>query len=62
LLVGATAIEVIAAEVLIHRPVGGKDGGVDGHDRLLGAASSFDAVELGALTVRRPMLIHPLRL
>src|SRR6266853_1505149 len=53
LLVGGTAIEVIAAEVLIHRPVlkhvvdGGKDGGGDGHDRLLGAAPGFDAVELG---------------
>src|SRR5665213_3538501 len=53
LLVGGTAIEVIAAEVLIHRPIlehvvdGGKDGGGDGHYRLLGAAPGFDAVELG---------------
>src|SRR5580698_9269903 len=52
LLVGRVAIEVIAAEVLVHRPVlehvvdGGKDGGDDGHDRLLGAAPRFDAIEL----------------
>jgi hypothetical protein len=44
---------VIAAEVLVYRPVlehvvdGGKDRGGDGHDRLLGAAPGFDAVELG---------------
>src|SRR5487761_1094590 len=65
LLVGGTAIEVIAAEVFVHRPVlehvvdGGKDGGGDGHDRLLGAAPGFDAVELGLqvavfLFYRRP--------
>ena len=53
LLVGGTAIEVITAKVLVHRPVlehvvdGGKDGGGDSHDRLLGAAPGFDAVELG---------------
>src|SRR6202451_4230501 len=52
LLVGRTAIEVIGAEVLVHRPVlehvvdGGKDRGDDGHDRLLGAAPRFDAIEL----------------
>src|ERR1700688_2728555 len=40
---------MIAAEVFVDRPVlehvvdGGKDGGGDGHDRLLGAAPSFDA-------------------
>src|SRR5208282_831921 len=69
LLVGGTAIEVIAAEVLVHRPVlehvvdGGKDGGGDGHDRLLGAAPGFDAVELGLqvavfLFYRRPGALH----
>src|SRR5260370_24931992 len=69
LLVGRTAIEVIAAEVLVHRPVlehvvdGGKDGGGDGHDRLLGAAPRFDAVELGLqiavfLFYRRPGALH----
>src|SRR6266852_134851 len=53
LLVDGPALEVVAAEVLIHRAVlehvvdGGKDGGDDGHDRLLGAAPGFDAVELG---------------
>jgi hypothetical protein len=52
LLVGRTAIEVTAAEVLVHRPIlehvvdGGKDGGGDGHDRLFGAAPGFYAVEL----------------
>src|SRR5229473_5404969 len=69
LLVGRTAIEVIAAEVLVHRPVlehvvdGGKDGGDDGHDRLLGAAPGFDAIELGLqvavfLFYRRPGALH----
>src|SRR5258708_4292358 len=52
LLIGGTAIEVIAAEVLVHRAIlehvvdRGKDGGDDGHDRLLGAAPGFDAVKL----------------
>jgi len=65
LLVGGTAIEVIAAEVLVHRPVlehvvdGGEDRGCDGHDRLFGATPGFDAVELGLqvavfLSYRRP--------
>ena len=69
MLVGGTAIEVIAAEVFVHRPVlehvvdGGKDGGGDGHDRLLGAAPGFDAVELGLqvavfLFYRRPGALH----
>src|SRR6266853_4735676 len=69
LLVGRTAIEVIAAEVLVHRPVlkhvvdGGKDGGDDGHDGLLGAAPRFDAIELGLqvavfLFYRRPGALH----
>jgi hypothetical protein len=44
---------VIAAEVLVHRAVfehvvdDSKDRGRDGHDRLFGAATDFDAVELG---------------
>src|SRR4029077_8860843 len=44
---------MVAAEVVIHRAVlehvvdGGQDGGDDGHDRLLGAAPGFDAMELG---------------
>src|SRR5271169_780481 len=52
LLVGGTAIEVIAAEVLVHRPIlehvvdRGKDGRDDSHNRLLGAAPGFDAVKL----------------
>src|SRR5216683_368485 len=69
LLVGGTTIEVIAAEILICRPVlehvvdRGKDGGGDGHDRLLGAAPGFDAVELGLqvavfLFYRRPGALH----
>src|SRR4029077_21195730 len=69
LLVSGTAIEVITAEVLIHRPVlehvvdGGKDGGGDGHDRLLGATPNFYAVELGLqvavfLFYRRPGALH----
>src|SRR6266566_3579478 len=69
LLVSGTAIEVIAAEVLIHRPVlehvvdGGKDGGGNGHDGLVGAAPGFDAVELGLqvavfLFYRRPGALH----
>ena len=47
LLVGGTAMEVIAAEVLVHRAVlehvvdGGKDGGGDGHDRLLGGPAGL---------------------
>jgi hypothetical protein len=51
-LLGGTAIEVIAAEVLVHRPIlehvvdRGKDGRDDGHNRLLGAAPGFDAVKL----------------
>src|SRR6516162_7806813 len=46
-------IEVVGAEVLVHRSVlehvidGREDRGGDGHDRLLGAAPRFDAVELG---------------
>src|ERR1700719_5185982 len=53
LLVGGTAIEVIAAEVLVDRAVlehvvdGSKDRGGDGHDRLFGATAGFDAGELG---------------
>ena len=41
MLVGGTAIKVLASEMLIHRPVlehvvdGGKDRGGDGDDRLL---------------------------
>src|SRR5712671_3591908 len=69
LLIGGTAIEVIATEVLIHRPVlehvvdGGKDGGGNGHDGLLGAAPRFDAIELGLqvavfLFYRRPGALH----
>src|SRR6266849_492853 len=69
LLFGRTANEVIAAEVLVHRPVlehvvdGGKDGGDDGHDRLVGAAPRFDAIELGLqvavfLFYRRPGALH----
>src|SRR5439155_17844957 len=69
LLIRGTAIEVFATEVLIHRPVlehvvdRGKDGGGDGHDRLLGAAPGFDAVELGLqvavfLFYRRPGALH----
>src|SRR5229473_2259453 len=69
LLVGGTTIEVIAAEILICRPVlehvvdRGKVGGGDGHDRLLGAAPGFDAVELGLqvavfLFYRRPGALH----
>jgi hypothetical protein len=65
LLVGGTAIEVIAAEVLIHRPIlehvidGGKDRGGDGHDCLFGAAPDLDTVELSLqvavfLSYRRP--------
>src|SRR5258708_37980609 len=52
LLIGGTAIEVIAAEVLVHRAIlehvvdRGKDGGDHGHDRLLGAAPGFDAAKL----------------
>src|SRR6266481_3759551 len=48
LLVAGTAIEVISAEVLVHRPIfehvvdGGEDRGDDGHDCLLGAAPRFD--------------------
>src|SRR5215831_15254074 len=44
---------MVAAEVLIHRAVlehvvdGGQDRGDDGHDRLLGAAPGFEAIELG---------------
>jgi hypothetical protein len=40
-------MEVIAAEVLVHRAVlehvvdGGKDGGGDGHDRLLGGPAGL---------------------
>src|ERR1700681_1242147 len=60
---------MIAAEVFVDRPVlehvvdGGKDGGGDGHDRLLGAAPGFDAVELGLqvavfLFYRRPGALH----
>jgi hypothetical protein len=51
--IGGTSIEVIAAEVLVHRAVfehvvdRSKDGGRDGHDRLFGATTGFDAVELG---------------
>ena len=46
------SIEVIAAGVLVHRAVfehvdGSKDRGRDGHDRLFGATTGFDAVELG---------------
>ena len=62
---------MIAAEVLVHRPVlehvvdGGKNGGDDGHDRLLGAAPGFDAVELGQIAVflfyRRPGALHQRR-
>src|SRR5260370_41833813 len=69
LLVGGPALEVVAAEVLIHRAVlehvvdGGKDGGDDGHDRLLGAAPGFDTVELGLqvavfLFYRRPAALY----
>src|SRR6516165_5979508 len=69
LLIGGTAIEVIATEVLIHRPVlehvvdGGKDGGGNGHDGLVGAAPGFDAIELGLqvavfLFYRRPGALH----
>src|SRR5712671_580205 len=69
LLVDGPALEVVAAEVLIHRAVlehvvdGGKDGGDDGHDRLLGAAPGFDAVELGLhiaafLFYRRPAALN----
>jgi hypothetical protein len=47
------ALEMVAAEVVIHRAVlehvvdGGQDGSDDGPDRLLGAAPGSDAVELG---------------
>src|SRR6266851_6422090 len=69
LLVAGTAIEVISAEVLVHRPIfehvvdGGEDRGDDGHDCLLGAAPRFDAVELGLqiavfLFYRRPGALH----
>src|ERR1700730_9496876 len=69
LLIGGTAIEVIATEVVIHRAVlehvvdGGKDGGGDCHNSLLGAAPGFDAVELGLqvavfLFYRRPGALH----
>jgi len=65
LLVGGTAIEVIAAEVMVHCPVlehvvvGGEDRGRDGRDRLFGATPGCDAVELGLkvavfLFYRRP--------
>src|ERR1700726_1373934 len=67
--IGGTSIEVIAAEVLVHRAVfehvvdGSKDRGRDGHDRLLGATTGFDAVELGLqitvfLFYRRPGALH----
>jgi hypothetical protein len=60
---------VISAEVLVHRPIlehvvdGGENRGDDGHDCLLGAAPSFDAVELGLqitvfLFYRRPGALH----
>src|SRR5580693_5781732 len=63
--IGGTSIEVIAAEVLVHRAVfehvvdSSKDRGRDGHDRLCGATTGFDAVELGLqitvfLFYRRP--------
>src|SRR5215475_10691089 len=44
---------MVTAEVVIHRAVlehvvdGGQDRGDDSHDRLLGAAPGFDAMELG---------------
>jgi hypothetical protein len=50
--ISGTSIEVIAAEVLVHRAVfehvvdGSKDRGRNGHDRLFGATTGFDAVEL----------------
>ena len=53
MLVGGVALEMVAAEVLIHRAVlehvvdGGQDRGDDGHDRLLGAAPGFEAMKLG---------------
>jgi hypothetical protein len=49
---GGVALEMVAAEVLIHRAVfehvvdGGQDRGDDSHDRLLGAAPRFEAIEL----------------
>ena len=52
MLVGETAIKVLAAEILLHRSVlelvvnGGKNRGGDSDDRLLRAAPGFDAVEL----------------
>src|SRR5262249_29109127 len=58
LLIGGTAIEVIAAEVVVHRPIlehvvdRGKDGRDDGHNRLLGAAPGFDAVKLSVPPLR----------
>src|ERR1700692_325552 len=67
--IGGTSIEVIAAEVLVHRAVfenvvdGSKDRGRDGHNRLLGATTGFDAVELGLqitvfLFYRRPGALY----
>jgi hypothetical protein len=53
LLVGGLALEVVAAEVVIHRAVlehvvdGGQDGGDDAYDGLLAAALGFEAIELG---------------
>src|SRR5262249_61605975 len=46
-------MKVVGAEVMVQRSVlehvvdGGKDGGGDRHDRLLGASLCFDVVELG---------------
>ena len=67
--ISGTSIEVIAAEVLVHRAVfehvvdRSKDRGRDGHDRLFGATTGFDAVELGLqitvfLFYRRPGALH----
>jgi hypothetical protein len=53
LLLGGAAIEVVAAEVLVHRSIlehvedGGQHGGGDGHDRLLGVTPGFDTMKLG---------------
>jgi hypothetical protein len=53
LLVGGVTLELVAAEILIHRAIlehvvdGGQDRGDDSHDRLLGTAPGFHAIELG---------------